>query len=536
MAMIKSNDIADQFFSLKSPQDLAKLLKVEYGRHLTYHLYRTNQEKRYQTFNIKKKTGGYRTIMAPATHIKTIQHKLLNVLTAVYVAKPSVHGFVPGRSILTNARPHIRRRYVLNVDLKDSFPSINFGRVRGLFMAAPYGLPPAVATVIAQICCHNNQLPQGAPTSPIISNMICAKMDSQLQRLAKESVCYYSRYADDLTISTRQVSFPEEIAIRKNDGEKSIARVGRKLEKILLLNGFEINHEKTRLHTRSDRQEVTGLVTNEFPNVRRTYVRNIRAMLHSWRLDGLSGAQKTFLEKHDLGNRLPSKEVPDFVSIMRGKLDFLRSIRGDANPTYRDLCRKYNDLSPKPIRLLEDPLIEKLMRAIVVFETDDNQGTAFFLKNVGLITCEHCLGKNPHIYYPKKPSQKYRVEVSKSHEDIDLAILKPSNDVKVEHELDRQNYDIGNIGHKILLAGYPAHAQGKSLSVKQGQVSGFQMKSAIKRYQLSCGVVYGASGSPVLTEDGKVVGIAVTGADYEYNVDKVSDHGAIPISAIDNLT
>lgn len=535
--MINSNDIGNQFFSLESPQDLAALLEVEYGKHLAYHLYRTNKEKRYKTFNIKKKSGGYRTIMAPITHIKTIQHKLLNVLTFVYVAKPSVHGFVPGRSILTNAKLHVRRRYVLNVDLKDFFPSINFGRVRGLFMATPYELPPAVATVIAQICCHNNQLPQGAPTSPIISNMICAKMDSQLQRLAKENKCYYSRYADDLTISTRRPSFPEEFAIRKNDGEKSTARVGPKLEEIIFRNGFEINHEKTRLHTRSDRQEVTGLVTNEFPNVRRRYVRNIRAMLHSWRLDGLGEAQKTFLNKHDLGNRLPLKEVPDFASIVRGKLIFLRSIRGDANPTYRNLCRKYNDLSPKqPILLQEDPLVEKLIRAIVVFETDDSQGTAFFLKNVGLITCEHCLGSNPYIYYPDDPSKKYRIEKSISNKDIDLAILKPPNNMKKKYELDRQGYDIGNIGHNILLAGYPAHAQGKSLSFKQGKVSGFQMKSAIKRYQLSCGVVHGASGSPVLTEDGKVVGIAVTGADYEYNVDKVSDHGAIPISAIDNLT
>jgi len=404
-------------------------------------------------------------------------------------------------------------------------------------MAVPYKLPPEVATVIAQICCHENELPQGAPTSPIISNMICAKMDSQLQRLAKELDCFYTRYADDMTFSTRRSFFPRELSSREYDGDKKIAIVGPRLKKVISENGFEINQEKVRLHTKSDRQEVTGLVVNEFTNVRRTYVRQIRSMLFSWRVDGLEAAQKKFYEKHDLGNRFPLKEPPSLPVVVRGKLEFLRSVRGDANPTYRQLCAKFNNLSPdKPILLPEDPIIEKLKRAVVVIEHDGiGQGTAFFLKGVGLITCAHCVGRNPYIYFPDAPVERIPVEVIKTEQTVDVAILRTRKELTEFEELERQGHAIESTGSEVALAGYPAHGPGKSLSWKQGIVSGFQMKSTIRRYLVSFGIVSGASGSPLLTLDGKVVGIAVTGADFEHEQDQTTNHGAIPVSAIDLL-
>src|SRR5205814_3311637 len=116
--------------------------------------------------------------------------------------------FIPARSILTNAKPHLRQKFVLNVDLKDFFPTINFGRVRGVLIAKPYCLLPHIATYIARICCRDNALPQGAPTSPIISNMICSRLDRQLLRLARQYRCVYTRYADDLTFSTSMPRFP----------------------------------------------------------------------------------------------------------------------------------------------------------------------------------------------------------------------------------------------------------------------------------------------------------------------------------------
>ena len=187
------------FKALKHPKDIAALLGVDY-KSFNYWIYRTHKRHRYRTFHMPKKSGAPRRIDAPTVNIKILQQKLNQVLQTIYQPKPSVHGFAEYKSVKTNAQQHTRKRWVFNVDLEDFFPSINFGRVRGMFMAKPYLLPEKVATVLAHLCCHNGQLPQGAPTSPIISNMICAKLDSQLQQLARTTRSAYTRYADDITL------------------------------------------------------------------------------------------------------------------------------------------------------------------------------------------------------------------------------------------------------------------------------------------------------------------------------------------------
>lgn len=196
---LPQEELKRQFEQLKTRQDVARLLQVS-DYQLRYHLYICPIDKAYTTFKIPKKSGGHRLITTPQTSLKIIQHKLNQVLSSVYKVKPSVHGFAIEKSIVTNAKIHLKQRYILNLDLQDFFPSINFGRVRGLFIAKPYNCTQEVATILAQICCYNNQLPQGAPTSPIISNMICARLDSQLQKLAKKYWCIYTRYADDITL------------------------------------------------------------------------------------------------------------------------------------------------------------------------------------------------------------------------------------------------------------------------------------------------------------------------------------------------
>jgi len=172
------------FFGLSSRPDISSLLDVDYPR-LMYHLYVLPRDSRYKEFTIPKKSGGVRSITAPVTPLKIIQRKLNQVLQAVYRPRFSVHGFARKKSVSTNALEHSRQRYVFNIDLKDFFPSINFGRVRGLFMSEPFNLCPEVATTLAQICCYDGKLPQGAPTSPVISNMICSRMYGALQQLAK---------------------------------------------------------------------------------------------------------------------------------------------------------------------------------------------------------------------------------------------------------------------------------------------------------------------------------------------------------------
>src|SRR5262249_33907963 len=188
------------------------------------------------------------------------------------------HGFERGRSIITNANLHKRRRYVLNLDLQDSFPSINFGRVRGFFLKdRQFALRPKVATIIAQIACHENQLPQGSPCSPIVSNLIGHLLDSRLARFAKIHKCTYSRYADDITFSTSRRDFPPELAFLV-PGAKAEWQLGAELREKIEHSGFKINDKKTRMQLRGSRQVTTGLMVNEKVNIRQEYWRSARQM------------------------------------------------------------------------------------------------------------------------------------------------------------------------------------------------------------------------------------------------------------------
>ena len=181
---------------------------------------------------------------------------------------------------MTNATPHRSRRYVFNVDIKDFFGSINFGRVRGFFLQdKSFALSPNVATVLAQIACYENQLPQGSPCSPVISNLIGHILDINLVRLAATAGCTYSRYADDLTFSTNNLGFPKSVATQR-EGDAHTWVAGRELERLILRSGFEINPSKTRMQYRSSRQEVTGLVVNRKVSTSKEYRHSVRAMVH----------------------------------------------------------------------------------------------------------------------------------------------------------------------------------------------------------------------------------------------------------------
>ncbi len=344
---LSKDELHPKFISLTTPRDIADLLEVDLKR-LFYHIYIVPDTVRYIQFDIPKKRGGLRTISAPSTALKIIQRKLNEILLHVYEPKISVHSFLLNRSILSNAKVHIKRRNILNIDLEDFFPSVNFGRVRGLFMGIPYKLNPTVATILAQICCFNNQVPQGAPTSPIITNMICAKMDSQLIQLAKVNRCDYTRYVDDITFSTNLRELPSDLATLNDLGQLEI---GTELDTIITQNGFKINSQKTRLLKKNVRQEVTGITVNQFPNVRRKYVRQIRAMLHAWEKYGYDAAQEEYYNSYDKKHRSPFKPKPLFKQIVKGKLEFLGMVRGKTDRIYLSLCNQLKGLAPELVKL-----------------------------------------------------------------------------------------------------------------------------------------------------------------------------------------
>jgi RNA-directed DNA polymerase len=255
---------------------------------LAYIVYKIPVGQKYKKFSIPKRNGGERLICAPIESLKTLQRRVANVLYACRDEidaesgrRPLSHGFRRKHSIITNARLHKRRRYVLNLDLDNFFPTFNFGRVRGFFIHNnSFKLHEKVATIIAQIACFENSLPQGSPCSPIIADLIAHLLDVRLAQLAKNNQLTYSRYADDLTFSTGQRQFPVSIAAPIAAGNPEWA-LGNDLSTTIQSAGFVINPGKTRMQFRMSRQLVTGLTVNAKVNVRPEYYRSARAMCHA---------------------------------------------------------------------------------------------------------------------------------------------------------------------------------------------------------------------------------------------------------------
>jgi RNA-directed DNA polymerase len=326
-----------RFFSLVTKADVASLLNVS-ARRLNQVVYVDRTVSYCHTWVIPKRSGGTRDITAPRSTLYFMQARLAEVLQAVYEPRHAVHGFVRGRSIVTNAQIHVRRRFVLNIDLKDFFPSIHFGRVRGMFLAAPFRCTNEVATVLAGICCVDNTLPIGGPTSPVVANMVCLRLDSEIQRLARSTGSLYTRYADDITLSTNRTSFPVALA-RQDDGKWIL---GTALQRVLDANGFEVNPKKIRLQNWMARQTVTGVVVNKKLNTRRAFVREIRAMLHAWEKYGLEKAGQTYKAEYS-GSRYPGAS-PRFDKVVEGKISYLAMVKGADDPVVASLRLQHRNL------------------------------------------------------------------------------------------------------------------------------------------------------------------------------------------------
>jgi RNA-directed DNA polymerase len=516
------------FAVLKTPQDVAAFLGVSWKR-LRYLLYRMRVSRRYHRFEIKKRRGGVRVILSPISEIKDIQRRLAFALTAYFQAKPSVHGFVPNRSILTNARMHMNSRVLLNIDLKDFFPTIHLGRVIGLFQSKPFECIPPVATVFAQICCFERSLPQGAPTSPLISNLICRRLDTELNRLAQDHGCRYSRYADDITFSTRRIKLPCEIADVNADG---VVTIGEALASIIARHQFVIHPEKVRVQPRDQRQVVTGLRVNRFPNVSRQLLSQIRAMFHAWKKFGYDAAEKTFRDKFYRKHRAPYRGAPSFRQILKGKIAYVGMVRGKRSKIFLQFGRDLRALDPQLVEKWDlDTMDERLRKSLCVLECDKNQGTGFLLKGVGLITCFHVLTDETQCYRPVPPFSKYNVTPEIKDKDTDLAVCRSL--ISDLLELDAA-MTLPAIGEEVMVLGFPRYSLGASGISFKTTVIGDRLHFGVKRILVDTPIVVGTSGGPVLNMDGKVVGIAVCGIkDITETIELES--GFVPIDVLKNL-
>ena len=339
---------------LHSARDVAAYFDARLGRML-WTLYKAPDGARYRAFEIPKRTGGMRPIHAPHGLLRELQDKMKADLDRLYQPHPNAHGFIAAKSVASNAKPHVGKRWVLNVDLEDFFPSINFGRVRGLFMKPPFDMAPAAATVCAQIATFKNGLPQGAPTSPTLSNLIAVPLDRALLRLARSQHVTYSRYADDITFSTDDIQFPAGLALREQLSDGSLTVVaGDELSKAVSASGFRMNARKVRLQGRGVRQSVTGLGVNVHVNVARERIRRLRAMLHAWDKFGLDAAGNEHFRRYrgrDM-TKGPHDAGRAFRNVVYGHLSFVKMVRGTSDPVFLKLCSAVLELDPNPSKFI----------------------------------------------------------------------------------------------------------------------------------------------------------------------------------------
>jgi retron-type reverse transcriptase len=249
-----------------------------------------SEERFYTQTKIPKKSGGYRELDIPSVELKYIQRWILNNI--LYNIKTSNYavGFCTNKSILDNAKIHLNQHCVVNLDIKDFFPSISFEKVFRIF--AYYGYTNEVSFILAKLCTFKGRLPQGSPASPCLSNIACLKLDARLNALAAKYESVYSRYADDLTFSS------------KND----IKSIVNAVSEIIKDENYTINDKKTRIAYPHQRQEVTGLIVNgNQVRVSKKYKRNLYQELYYCSKFGVHnhmqriGCNKAFYKEHMYG-------------------------------------------------------------------------------------------------------------------------------------------------------------------------------------------------------------------------------------------
>jgi RNA-directed DNA polymerase len=323
---------------LASPADVARAmgLTIPRLRWLAFHS-DASELVHYVRFTVPKKSGGTRELAAPHRDLAAAQRWIFQNVLQRLPTHPAAHGFIKGRSIRTNAAPHVGKHILVNADLKDFFPTITFHRVRGALEQLGYS--PAVATTFALLCTESPRrkveyagrtfhvatgpraLPQGACTSPALSNLIARRLDSRLAGIATKLGWQYTRYADDLSFS----------AAEPTDGDENANKTGYLLARIRHITqdeGFTVNESKTRVLKRSTAMSVTGIVVNERPGVPRREVRRLRAIVHNARKHGLASQNRA--------------NHPHFESQLRGRIAFVEMINPDQS---RRLIEEFNHVA-----------------------------------------------------------------------------------------------------------------------------------------------------------------------------------------------
>lgn len=492
----------------------------------------------YITFNVPKKSGGVRTITAPKDELKFIQRQLLCFLEKNYLFLDCQHGFIKGKSCVSNAACHVGKRFVLNGDIENFFDNIHFGRIRGAFLNKPFSFSNEVATTIAKIVSYNKKLPQGAPTSPLISNIICYSMDKRLNYLAKKNNCRYSRYADDITFSTDAESFPKEIAIFK-DGKTYFSNKVIGIINGGFGNGFVFNDKKTRLQKRFMRQEVTGIVVNRKTNVNSKYIKNIRAILYNIRKHGYFD---TYIKTFGFDDVSEEEARNKLFGFLGGKINYLKMVKGDADSIYLKYANEFNKVfKSETFDITEEiKILKYAKRKCYVIETDYCFGTGFSLEKNKICTSTHIIvnkenmpsfvfnQKNEkyekqfpikvspfvHLLHPNLRNKKFVdvFSITKKDYESDVITLNININNKNKLNLARRKAKVGDVVYMVGYPGFNGFTQ-SSMQILKAVVTGYNVYFGRKLINTDISPKHGMSGGPVLNTNREVVGIIYAGFD-----------------------
>ena len=393
---MEKREIALRASKLQNKEDLLQLLndivKDELGsehsfsfslKQLTYYCNPNNVRGRYHHFSIPKKSGGQRHISAPSRGLLHILYYVNIMLKAVYQPSDYAMGFVEGRNVVDNASRHIGQNYVFNTDLENFFPSIAQPRVWKRFQLAPFNFNQQIASILAGLCCIREKLedgkftyilPQGAPTSPLITNAICDKLDRRLSGLAHRFGLHYSRYADDITFSSMHNVYQED------------GKFQTELKRIIEDQSFRMNIGKTRLQKLGQHQEVTGLTVSNRVNTSSEYVAEIRNLLHIWEKYGYNDAFKRFYPQYKVKKGHVKKGEPMLENVLYGKLQYLKMVKGYKDPVYAALQARYDRLT-SPVNAEVKQSLDYL-RSFTIAEFEEIVGSPI----------NYCLSKDNNLY------------------------------------------------------------------------------------------------------------------------------------------
>ena len=351
----------------------------------------SNKEKGYVVFRVPKKKGGLREISAPSKSIKSLQRWVLDNILYKLNCGDSAHGFIPNKTISTNAKVHVNQDLVFGIDLKDFFPSIEFKSVYHVFKSAGY--TKKMAWNLANLCTYNGNLPQGTPTSPMLANLVALKLDRKIVTYCARRNFNYSRYADDITIS----------------GSDKLPMHKDKFIKIIEESGFTLNSEKTRMFSKGSRQKVTGLIVNDKVSIGRKKKQRLKAIVHNILMNGPV-----------VENRL---DDPFFREWIFGHLGHAKSIDPDfATPLIENLKRiDWTSYDRKMMELRQGELtVRSFEKKSYTEPVDTNQiieSESDLLQAISnaIVELKHCIEDRREIHPYWDESRKVKIE-GKEHE------------------------------------------------------------------------------------------------------------------------